>query len=99
MSDGTACAYEGERNALGEPHGRGRMLNMRGEAVAGDMWLDGAQEGEGQSMHRRAHFERLETTVVGGGGGWRKSQSNSFSFRFCCFLVCFFFLFLSPPLN
>lgn len=46
MPDGTAGHYEGERNERGEPHGRGRVLNARGEAVAGDTWVDGAQEGE-----------------------------------------------------
>jgi hypothetical protein len=49
MPDGTAGHYEGERNERGEPHGRGRVLNARGEAVAGDTWVDGAQEGECQS--------------------------------------------------
>lgn len=48
MSDGTAGQYDGERNEKGEPHGKGRILNVRGEAVAGDEWIDGAQEGQGQ---------------------------------------------------
>jgi hypothetical protein len=47
LSDGTAGRYEGEKNAKGEPHGKGRVLNAKGEAVAGENWVDGAQEGEG----------------------------------------------------
>ena len=65
MPDGTAGHYEGERNERGEPHGKGRVLNARGEAVAGDHWVDGAQEGECKhNQHHKAILFLLDKRIA-----------------------------------
>lgn len=51
LADGTAARYEGARNAAGEPHGVGSMINAKGEVVRGHSWHDGAQDGEGFFVH------------------------------------------------
>jgi len=55
LHDGSPARYDGQRNANGQPHGKGTMYDKEGKPVQGDLWKDGKQEGKGYLRLRNAY--------------------------------------------
>lgn len=58
----TGCNYEGQKNAQGLWHGKGKVTYMDGTSYEGE-WVEGLKQGQGIYMMRNGdiytgHFER-----------------------------------------